>query len=73
VPYPGRLGQQGLMGEFYGIYEDNDITKRLSVIINYNMDIGDYMEHSATGRFAVDPSNEAYKFGINYLMYGMSR
>ncbi len=73
VPYPGRLGQQGLMGEFYGIYEDNDITKRLSVIINYNMDIGDYMEHSAEGRYAVDPSNEAYKFGINYLMYGMSR
>lgn len=73
VPYPGRLGQQGLMGEFYGIYEDNDPTKRLSVIINYNMDIGDYMEHSATGRFAVDPSNEAYKFGINYLMYGMTR
>jgi hypothetical protein len=73
VPYPGRLGQQGLMGEFYGIYEDNDETKRLSVVINYNMDIGDYMEHSATGRFAVDPSNEAYKFGINYLMYGMSR
>ena len=25
------------------------------------------------GRFAVDPSNEAYKFGINYLMYGMTR
>lgn len=73
VPYPGRLGQQGLMGEFYGIYEDNDETKRLSVVINYNMDIGDYMEHSATGRYAVDPSNEAYKFGINYLMYGMTR
>jgi hypothetical protein len=73
VPYPGRLGQQGLMGEFYGIYEDNDPTRRLSVVINYNMDIGDYMEHSADGRYAVDPSNEAYKFGINYLMYGMTR
>jgi hypothetical protein len=73
VPYPGRIGQQGLMGEFYGIYEDNDPTKRLSVIINYNMDIGDYMEHSAEGIYAVDPTNEAYKFGINYLLYGMSR
>ena len=73
VPYPGRPGEQGLMGEFYGIYEDNDTTKRLSVVINFNMDIGDYMEHSGEGRFAVDPSNEAYKFGINYLMYGMTR
>lgn len=73
VPYPGPMGQQGLMGEFYGIYEDNDPTKRLSVIINYNMDIGDYMEHSSEGIYAVDPTNEAYKFGINYLMYGMTR
>ena len=24
VPYPGRLGEMGLMGEFYGIHEDND-------------------------------------------------
>src|SRR5687768_10398169 len=44
VPYPGRLGEQGLMGEFFGIYEDNDPRKRLTVIINYNIDIGDYVE-----------------------------
>lgn len=70
VPYPGR---PSMTGEFYGIHEDNDPTKRLSVVINYNMDIGDYMEHSAEGLFAVDPTNEAYKFGINYLVYGMTR
>lgn len=73
VPYPGRLGEQGLMGEFYGIYENNDTARRLSVVINYNMDIGDYMEHSAEGMYAVDPTNEAYKFGINYLVYGFTR
>jgi Domain of unknown function (DUF4159) len=70
VPYPGRLGEQGLMGEFYGIHEGNDKSKRLSVVINYNMDIGDYMEHSGQGWYAVDPTNEAFKFGVNYLMYG---
>lgn len=42
VPYPGRLGEQGLIGEFYGIHEGNDPAKRLMVVINYNMDIGDY-------------------------------
>ncbi len=73
VPYPGRLGEMGLMGEFYGIHEDNDLTKRLSVVINYNMDIGDYMEWSATGLYAVAPTNEAYKFGINYIIYGLTR
>jgi len=72
VPYPGRLGEQGLMGEFYGIHEGNDKSKRLMVVINYNMDIGDYMEHSGQGWYAVDPTNEAFKFGVNYLMYGLT-
>lgn len=72
VPYPGRLGERGLMGEFYGIHEDNDPTKRLMVVINYNMDIGDYMEHSGQGLYAVDPTNEAYKFGVNYFIYGLT-
>jgi hypothetical protein len=73
VPYPGRLGEQGLMGEFYGIHEGNDPSKRLSVVINYNIDIGDYMEWSQTDSYAVAPTNEAYKFGINYIIYGLTR
>jgi hypothetical protein len=72
IPYPGRMGEQGLMGEFYGIHEGNDPTKRLTVVINYNMDIGDYMEHSGQGYFAVDPTNEAFKFGVNYFVYGLT-
>ena len=70
VPYPGRLGESGLMGEFYGIHEENDLGKRLMVVINYNNDIGDYMEHSGRGWYAVAPTNEAFKFGINYFIYG---
>ena len=73
VPYPGALGERGLMGEFYGIHEDNDPANRLMVVINYNMDIGDYMEHSGEGMYMVAPTNEAYKLGINYLIYGLSR
>jgi len=72
VPYPGRYGAQGLYGEFYGIYDRNDPSRRLSVVINYNMDIGDYMEHSAEGILPVDPTNEAFKFGMNYLIYGLT-
>jgi hypothetical protein len=72
VPYPGRLGEQGLTGEFYGIHEGNDPSKRLKVVINYNMDIGDYMEHSGRGFYAVDPTNEAFKFGVNYFVYGLT-
>jgi hypothetical protein len=72
VPYPGRLGEQGLIGEFFGIHEDNDPNKRLSVVINYNIDLGDYVEWSAQDVYAMLPTNEAYKFMINYVIYGLT-
>jgi hypothetical protein len=72
LPYPGRRGEAGLMGEFYGIHEDNDPDKRLMVVINYNMDVGDYMEHSGQHLYEFASTNEAYKFGINYIMYGLT-
>ena len=73
VPYPGRLGEQGLMGEFYGIHRDNDPTSPLTVIINYNIDIGDYVEWSGEQNvYALVPTNEAYKFAINWIMYGLT-
>jgi hypothetical protein len=72
VPYPGRLGEMGLMGEFYGIHDTVDPANRLMVVINYNMDIGDYMEYEAGGMYAIAPTNEAYKLGINYLIYGLT-
>jgi hypothetical protein len=73
VPYPGRLGEMGLFGEFMGIYEDNDPQKRLMVIINYNIDLGDYVEWSDRDVYSLLPTNEAYKFMINYMVYGLSR
>ena len=72
VPYPGRLGEMGLMGEFFGIHDSDSPVRRLKVVINYNMDIGDYMEHSPNGIYAVAPTNEAFKFMINYLIYGFT-
>ena len=72
VPYPGRMGEDGLTGEFYGIHEGNDPANRLTVVISYNMDIGDYMEHSGRGWYAVAPTNEAFKFGVNYFIYGLT-
>jgi hypothetical protein len=73
VPYPGNLGEQGLMGEFYGIHEDNDPSKRLMVIVNYNIDLGDYVEWAQSSRaYSFEPTNEAYKFMINYVIYGLT-
>jgi hypothetical protein len=61
-----------LQAEFLGIYEDNDPTKRLMVVINYNTDIGDFMEHSDEDFWPVNTTNDAYKLAINYLIYGLT-
>jgi hypothetical protein len=57
---------------WYGIYEDNDPTKRLMVIINYNNDIAEYWEYSDYGYYSIELSNEAYKLGVNYVVYGLT-
>ena len=57
---------------FYGVYEDNDPDARLIIVANYNNDIGEYWEYSDTGWVPIDLSNEAYKFGVNYVMYAMT-
>ena len=57
---------------FRGVYEDNDPTKRLQMIVNYNTDISQYWEWSGTGLRPIDDTNEAYKLGVNYLIYGLT-
>jgi len=59
--------------QYLGIHEGNDPAKRLMVVINYNNDIGDYMEWSGEGWYAVNLSNDAYKLATNYLIYGLTR
>lgn len=63
---------RGYLAEFYGIYEDNDPTQRLIAIINFNNDIGDYWEFSDEGFMPVDLTNEAYKLGVNYIVYALT-
>jgi Domain of unknown function (DUF4159) len=62
----------GLEPAFYGIFEQNDTSKRLMAIANVNNDIGEYWEFSDTGYAPVDLSNEAYKFGVNYFIYALT-
>ena len=57
---------------FKGIFEDNDPKKRLLVMINFNTDISNYWEFSAMGFRPIDESNEAYKLGVNYLIYALT-
>jgi len=57
---------------FRGIYENNDPKQRLMVLVNYNTDVSEFWEWSGTGLKPVDETNEAYKLGVNYIIYGMT-
>jgi hypothetical protein len=57
---------------FRGAYEDNDPSKRLQMIVNFNTDVSQFWEWSGTGLRPVDDTNEAYKLGVNYIMYGLT-
>ena len=57
---------------FRGLFEDNDPKKRLQMMVNYNTDVSQFWEWSGTGLRAIDDTNEAYKLGVNYIIYGMT-
>jgi hypothetical protein len=57
---------------YLGLYEDNDPRRRLMAVANFENDIPEYWEWSGQGLFPFDSSNEAYKLGVNYFVYGMT-
>jgi hypothetical protein len=54
------------------IFEDNDPSRRIMVLANHNSDLAEYWEYAAEGYFPVDPSNDAFRLGMNYLIYGVT-
>lgn len=59
----------GAKAGFYGI---NNEKGDLAVIICYNNDVGDYWELLDEPAYAVRPSAEALKLGINFVIYAMT-
>jgi hypothetical protein len=57
---------------FFGLFEDNDPNGRLLSVANHNNDIGDSWEWADTGWISIDLSNEAFKLGVNYIMYALT-
>lgn len=64
--------EQELPPVYLGIFEENDPTHRLMVIANYNQDLAEYWEFSDRGYYPIDISNDAYKFGVNYVIYALT-
>ena len=62
----------GIRPSYYGIFENNNPAERLMVVANYDNDVPEYWEWSGQGLYPFDTSNEAYKLGVNYLIYGLT-
>lgn len=61
----------GIAPSYYGIFDDNDPSRRLMVAANFDNDVPEHWEWSGQGLYPVDASNEAYKLGVNYVLYGL--
>jgi len=57
---------------YRAIFENNDPSRRMIALANYNNDIAEYWEWSAEGLFDPDPVNNAYRLGVNYILYAMT-
>ncbi len=60
---------QMLRPQYYGISDDNG---RLMMVVNYNNDISEYWEWSNDPMRPIEETNEAYQYGVNYLMYALT-
>ena len=58
---------------FYGFFENNDPKKRMLAIANFNNDLGENWEYTDRGFSLIpDQAGESFKFGINYILYGLT-
>lgn len=52
-----------------GIVDDHG---RVMVAINFNQDIGDAWEHADDARYPAPLTTQAYRMGVNYVVYAMT-
>ena len=77
---PGRMVTWDLGGYFSlddpnyppAVYAVLDDDGRVMMVANYNTDLGDGWEHTFYEPYPTKYTNEAYKIGINFLIYAFS-
>jgi hypothetical protein len=68
LPHPSRAVQPG----YFAVFEENDPSRRMMALVNFNSDVAEYWEWSGAGVFPVDTTNDAYKLGVNYMVYALT-
>ena len=72
LPNPFNHHLAGLIPEYFGLFEDNDPNGRLMAIANYNTNLAEFWQSGGTGFFPVEPMNNGFELGINYMIYGLT-
>lgn len=58
-----------LIPQYLGISDDNG---RLMMVVDYNNDISEYWEWSDSPFEPIENNNQAYKYGVNYIIYALT-
>ena len=72
APHPINHHLYGYRPEYFGLFENNDPTRRLMAIVNYNTNLAEYWQMAGTGFFPIDSENTGFRLGVNYMMYGLT-
>jgi hypothetical protein len=72
VYVPNPMIGNAVKPTYLGIFEDNDPTKRMLALVNYNADLAEYWEQSTSTYLLIDLTNDAFRIGVNYFIYGLT-
>ncbi len=65
--------QDGYQPHWRGIYDDDGYgNRRLTVIINHDMDMGDAWENADNPYYPQPLTGTAYRITIDYILYAMT-
>jgi len=67
--FPPPPYSRNLIPQYLGMSDDNG---RLMMVVDYNNDISEYWEWSNDPFMPIEETNEAYKYGVNYVMYALT-
>lgn len=62
----------GMVPDFQALFVNNDPNGRMVALANHNNDLAEYWEWSETGMFPIAATNEAYKIGVDYVIYALT-
>ena len=66
----GRTWEKGGINPGWHVIRDDE--NRIMVVVNFNQDLGDGWEHADDAAYPEQFTGQAYRMGVNYVMYAMT-